>query len=66
LVEGPGQAKTFRFHERYRLPVRGEFLNLFNRHQLGGINTTISSSQFGRVTSVSGNRSLQLGLRLDF
>ena len=50
----------------FRAQVRGEFLNLFNRHVLGGINTTITNSLFGQVTSVSGNRTIQLGLRMDF
>jgi hypothetical protein len=66
ISEDAGLLKNFRFHERYRFQLRGEFLNLFNRHQLGGINTTISNAQFGQVTSVSGNRSIQLGLRFDF
>jgi hypothetical protein len=66
ISEDFGLLKNFRFHERCRVQVRGEFLNLLNRHQLGGINTTITSPLFGQVTSVSGNRSIQLGLRMDF
>jgi hypothetical protein len=61
-----GLLKNFRFSERSRFQIRGEFLNLFNRHVLGGINTTISSPLFGQVTSVSGNRTIQVGMRLDF
>ena len=66
ISEDFGLLKNFRFHERYRFQLRAEFLNLFNRHQLGGINTTITSPLFGQVTSVSGNRSIQLGARMDF
>ncbi|MDZ4799618.1 MAG: TonB-dependent receptor [Bryobacteraceae bacterium] len=66
ISEDVGLLKNFRIHEKYRAQIRSEFLNLFNRHQLGGINTTITSPQFGQVTSVSGNRTIQFGLRLDF
>jgi len=66
ISEDFGLLKNFRFAERYRFQIRSEFLNLFNRHQLGGINTTITSPLFGQVTSVSGNRSIQLGMRFDF
>jgi hypothetical protein len=66
ISEDAGVLKNFRFHERYRFQLRGELLNIFNRHQLGGINTNITNAQFGQVTSVSGNRSIQFGLRLDF
>jgi len=61
-----GLQKNFRVGDKFRAQVRGEFLNLFNRHVLGGINTTITNSLFGQVTSVSGNRTIQLGLRMDF
>jgi hypothetical protein len=39
---------------------------MFNRHQLGGINTSITSPAFGQVTSVSGFRVVQVGTRFDF
>ena len=64
--EDGGLSKNFRIHERARMQFRAELLNMFNRHTLGGINTTISSPQFGQVTSVSGNRTVQLGARADF
>jgi hypothetical protein len=66
ISEDMGLLKNFRVRERYRFQVRGEFLNVFNRHQLGGINTNIKNVLFGQVTSVSGNRSVQLIVRLDF
>jgi hypothetical protein len=41
-------------------------LNGFNRHYLSGPNTTLTSPYFGQVTGVSGNRTVQVGMRLDF
>jgi hypothetical protein len=58
--------KNFRFHERARIQFRAELLNAFNRHTFGGISTNPNSVTFGNVTSVSGNRTVQLGTRLDF
>jgi hypothetical protein len=46
--------------------LRAEALNAFNRHTFGGISTNPTSATFGDVTSVSGNRNMQLGARLDF
>ena len=45
---------------------RAEFLNAFNRGTLGEIQTAVTNPQFGQVTSISGNRSIQLGTRIDF
>ena len=58
--------KAFRIAEGVRLQLRGELLNAFNRHQLGGITTSINSVNFGQVTTVSGNRQVQMGARLEF
>jgi hypothetical protein len=66
VSEDLGLQKNQVIKEKYRLQIRAEFLNMFNRHQLGGINTSITSPLFGQVTSVGGNRSVQLGARLDF
>jgi hypothetical protein len=64
--ENMGLLKTFRVHEKYRFQMRIEALDVFNRHNLGGINTNITSPLFGQVTSVNGNRSCQAVLRFDF
>ena len=56
----------FRFTEKYRFQLRGDFLNAFNRPQWGNIQTNVTNPLFGQITSVSGNRSIQLGARLDF
>jgi Carboxypeptidase regulatory-like domain/TonB dependent receptor len=58
--------KTFRFGSQMRMQVRGELLNAFNRHTFGGIVTDVLDQRFGQVTSVSGNRTGQLGVRLEF
>ena len=61
-----GLQKNVRFGERARFQLRAEFLNAFSRGTLGGINTTITNPLFGQVTSIGGNRSIQLGTRFDF
>lgn len=52
--------------EKVRFQLRAEFFNLFNRHQLGGITTGVNNPNFGQVTTVSGNRQIQLSGRIDF
>jgi hypothetical protein len=66
ISEDFGLQKNHVFAERFKWQLRAEFLNGFNRHQLGGINTTVTNPLFGQVTSASGNRTIQLGTRLDF
>ena len=66
INEDVGIQKNHRIHEKYRIQFRAEFLNALNRHNLGGIDTGIKSTTFGQVRSVSGNRTGQVGLRLDF
>jgi hypothetical protein len=65
-TENMSLLKTFRVHEKYRFQLRIEALDVFNRSQLGGINTNITSPLFGQVTSVSGNRVCQAVARVDF
>ena len=57
--------KTFRARQM-RIQVRGELLNAFNRHTFGGIITNVLDARFGQITSVSGNRQGQIGVRLEF
>jgi hypothetical protein len=66
ISENIGLLKNHRIGERMRIQLRAELLNAFNRHQLGSPNTTVTSPLFGQVTSVSGNRSIQIGARMDF
>jgi hypothetical protein len=71
---GPGAAnfdislfKNAKIRERYRLQFRAEAFNAFNRVQFGNPNTTITSPQFGRITTQANlPRDFQLALRLLF
>jgi len=66
ISEDFGLQKNHYFAEKYRFQIRAEFLNLFNRHYLGNPVTNIKDPLFGQVTSVTGNRSIQIGARFDF
>ncbi len=46
--------------EGHRISFRAEFFNIFNRVHLGNPGTNISSSSFGRITSVM-NREIGTG-----
>jgi hypothetical protein len=58
--------KSHQVTERVTFQLRGELLNLFNRSTLGGISGDINNANFGYVTSVSGNRQVQLSGRIEF
>lgn len=58
--------KNFWIKEGYRIQLRAEALNAFNRSILGGIVTDVTNPLFGQVTNITGNRQLQLGMRFDF
>ena len=66
INEDFGLQKNNKIGEHVRFQIRAEFLNAFNRSTLGGIQTLVTNAQFGQVTSISGNRQIQLGMRLDF
>ncbi len=78
ILQGPGTttiaaglSKTFYLTERMRLRFEGTFTNLFNHPNFAPPPTNVTSSSFGIVQSVqtaenSGNRTGQLGLRLEF
>jgi hypothetical protein len=66
INEDVGLLKSFTVSEKYRGQLRAEFLNIFNRHNLSGINTSVTSPLFGQVTGVGGNRVVQLSARFDF
>lgn len=66
LNEDLGVQKNHPCGEKCRFQLRAEFLNAFNRSYFGGINTSVTSPLFGQVTTVSGNRTIQLGTRVDF
>jgi hypothetical protein len=66
ISENLSLQKVVRFGEKFRFQLRGDFLNAFNRPQWGGLQTNVTNPLFGQITSVSGQRSIQLGTRLDF
>ncbi len=52
--------------ERMRLQFRAEMSNMLNHPNLGGPNTSITSSTYGQITSKTGNRTVTMALRLEF
>ena len=80
-IWGPGMwnydlsaRKAFNVTERLRMQLRGDFLDAFNHFNLGSPNNTIADTvdggsrvpTSGMITSGSGSRVIQLGVRLDF
>nr|MCU0246678.1 hypothetical protein [Bryobacter sp.] len=72
-VWGPGNwnanaamLKNFRFAERYTMQVRMEAYNFFNHPNLTNPNTSMSSADFTKILQLSGNRTMQFGLRFSF
>lgn len=58
--------KEVQLHERLRLAFRTDFFNVFNQVNLGNPNATLSSANFGRITSAGPPRILQFALKLLF
>jgi hypothetical protein len=59
-------AKTFRITQGKRLQLRIDAFNALNHHTLGGPNTNITSADFGRINSIGGTRSAQVGAKFNF
>jgi Carboxypeptidase regulatory-like domain len=66
LRENVSLQKSFSFTERFRLDFRWEVFNVFNRVVLGGPDSSITSQNFGRITSAQPPRQMQFGLKLYF
>ena len=73
VLEGPGflqfntaLAKQFRVAEKKELQFRWEAFNAFNRVNYNNPSTNVASSQFGKITSASSARYMQLGLKFLF
>jgi hypothetical protein len=73
FVDGPGffqldlgVYKNFSLWEWGRLQFRSEFYNLTNRANFQNPNSSISSGNFGRITSTQGARVIQFALKLAF
>jgi hypothetical protein len=52
--------------ENVNVQLRAEFFNAFNHAQFTGINTTVGSPTYGRVTGAREGRDIQLALRVLF
>jgi hypothetical protein len=70
---GPGYADTdvnvtkiFPITERFRMEIRAELFNLFNRVNLSGMVSDMNSTFFGSATSAFSGRSAQLALKVAF
>ncbi|MDQ3045620.1 MAG: hypothetical protein M3R06_10810, partial [Chloroflexota bacterium] len=66
LNEDFGFRKAFTIREGMKVEIRAELLNAFNRHRFNGIETSVLNPRFGQIIGVSGNRTGQIGMRLDF
>ena len=73
ILRGPGffnldaaLFKGFKFTEKLRSEFRAEFFNLPNHPLLGDPGTNPRSGSFGIISTKSGNRNLQLALKLIF
>jgi hypothetical protein len=58
--------KSFRFTERQFIQFRAEGFNFPNHPNWSGVDTGPTSANFGRVTSKTDQRNLQLSLRYSF
>lgn len=59
-------AKHFHVTERFDLRLQGDFFNAFNVANFTGLNTTITNSSFGTISSAYPPRQIQLALKLAF
>ncbi len=58
--------KNFTLGGTRRVQFRAEAFNVLNHPNLGGIEANPTSGNFGRITSKSGSRDIQLSLRFQF
>ena len=71
IISGPATNRTdlslmkdVPIRERLRLQLRGEAFNVFNQVTLGAPSTSASAANFGRITSASSGREIQLAMKL--
>ena len=72
-LRGPGfvnydlsLVRNFAMFERFRLEFRAEAYNLTNTPRWSNPVNSVNNSAFGQILSASGERELQLALRLTF
>ena len=61
-----GIFKNFPFRERYKIQFRAEFFNIFNRANFTNPTASLSSGNFGTITSANDPRIGQLALKVFF
>ncbi len=61
-----GLYKVVKLREGIKLQIRGQFYNVLNHASLGNPNTTLSNGSFGKITSTSTPRVVELGAHLEF
>ena len=73
ILDGPGTrnvdlsiSRDFKLRETIMLQFRGEMTNAFNFVNLSSPVSTLTSGNFGQITSAGAMRQSQLGLRLTF
>jgi len=72
-INGPGAMtwdmglfRSFTFHERFTVQLRGEYFNIFNRANFNNPTTAISSGGFGSITGSADPRIGQVALKFLF
>jgi hypothetical protein len=72
-INGPGYEqldvslfRNLRFHERWKMQIRGETFNLLNHTNPTALSVGAASTTFGQITSTRDPRRIQLGLKLLF
>jgi hypothetical protein len=66
LSEDATIQKNFHVRERVTVQLRFEALNVFNRHYFGGVDLNLNNATFGNIRNANGNRTGQLGARIEF
>jgi hypothetical protein len=46
--------------------IRAEFFGAFNHPQFGAAQGSVTATNFGQITTASGTRNIQLGLRVSY
>ena len=58
--------KGFQVQENVRFEFRAETFNTFNHTQLNGLQTSVTSGNFGQLTGANSPRVFQFGAKLLF
>jgi Carboxypeptidase regulatory-like domain len=77
IIEGPGVDNVDfalmkngnileKWGHTFQYQLRGEFFNVLNHPSFTGVDTTVTDSNFGQITSAATQREIQIGLKLLF